>query len=642
MSTTTQTMIYTKSTTKEIEDSLRLIDDLKFFLATAPANWQENQVIRRYYLNHDEGFVSCVYWNNLYFITGTDIVRCIVYKFEHFGRKIVDRKKFEEGIFSDLRNLKCNTDAILEPPRSEFLEFLFKNSCLRTQKKQKVFFWFNVPHDKLMADALERDLKKEKLGQKPTTIAHKEPAISFKYDENSSLFTQLTKHIESQTDGSLSLSKTSALNTANTTTTATSTSDDVSLLDQKSSPEYASSTANWKNDQPKYLNDGSDHLFRSKTNQSPFDKDEKKASVLAESEKDEDDDNDDDDDDFPLDYFVSQGNNDNYITLDSNYQGGSYANIFDDANDDEFLDPNLFIPSELTNATLNQVVVNDEYLIEQTQPLKTPLPPSVPTSGAKLLSLPNQDNIGDEFFSYPQLTGALATSYPIPLSAKVQTTFKLQQQSQTGASGGLTTPQFLKIPQQQMQVPSQAFNLYEQQQYLADVSGIGYNHNLIHPDSEYWTTGQVNHNLTDANSILDYSSGLGYGYPMQQHPMMYMNDEFLPYFVNQPMMIPQQQSIAALQQQQQQLKFQSMTRQQQISNKMMNKKRQMQQQQQQQQQQQAQKLVLVQKRKQKMNGVIGGGGVTKKIVLKTEKPQISLNEVVNSKTTRLTSKELSN
>lgn len=632
-------MTYTKSTTKEIEDSLRLIDDLKFFLATAPANWQENQVIRRYYLNHDEGFVSCVYWNNLYFITGTDIVRCIVYKFEHFGRKIVDRKKFEEGIFSDLRNLKCNTDAILEPPRSEFLEFLFKNSCLRTQKKQKVFFWFNVPHDKLMADALERDLKKEKLGQKPTTIAHKEPAISFKYDENSSLFTQLTKHIESQTDGSLSLSKTSALNTSNSTTTATSTSDDVSLLDQKSSPEYTSSATNWKNDQPKYLNDGSDHLFRSKPNQSPFDKDEKKASALAESEKDEDDDNGDDDDDFPLDYFVSQGNNDNYITLDSNYQGGSYANIFDDANDDEFLDPNLFIPSELTNTTLNQVVVNDEYLIEQTQPLKTPLPPSVPTSGANLLSLSNQDNIGDEFFSYPQLTGALATSHSIPLSAKVQTTFKLQQQSQTGASGGLTTPQFIKIPQQQMQVPSQAFNLYEQQQYLADVSGIGYNYNLIHPDSEYWTTGQVNPNLTDANSILDYNLGLGHSYPMQQHPMMYMNDEFLPYFVNQPMMIPQQQQ----QQQQQQLKFQSMTRQQQISNKMMNKKRQMQQQQQQQQQQQAQKLVLVQQRKQKMNGVIGGGGgISKKIVLKMEKPQISLNEVVNSKTTRLTSKELSN
>lgn len=202
-----------------VKESLRLIEDLKFFLATAPANWQENQVIRRYYLNHDEGFVSCVYWNNLYFITGTDIVRCIVYKFEHFGRKIIDRKKFEEGIFSDLRNLKCGADAILEPPRSEFLEFLFKNSCLRTQKKQKVFFWFNVPHDKLMADALERDLKKEKMGQRPTTMAHREPALSFHYDESSSLYTQLGKHMETQKR----INDAATSSTSNTATTLTDT-----------------------------------------------------------------------------------------------------------------------------------------------------------------------------------------------------------------------------------------------------------------------------------------------------------------------------------------------------------------------------------------------------------------------------------
>ncbi|ODQ45127.1 hypothetical protein PICMEDRAFT_18699, partial [Pichia membranifaciens NRRL Y-2026] len=119
------------------------------FLATAPVNWHENQVIRRYFLNKEEGFVSCVYWNNLYFITGTDIVRCIAYKMAHIGRQIVDRKKFEEGIFSDLRALKCGTHAVLENSRSQFLKFLHRNQCLRTQKKQKVFFWFSVPHNKL-------------------------------------------------------------------------------------------------------------------------------------------------------------------------------------------------------------------------------------------------------------------------------------------------------------------------------------------------------------------------------------------------------------------------------------------------------------------------------------------------------------
>ncbi|AGO12771.1 AaceriADR304Wp [[Ashbya] aceris (nom. inval.)] len=185
---------------ENVEEALRLIEDLKFFLATAPANWQENQVIRRYYLNNDEGFVSCVFWNNLYYITGTDIVRCCVYRMQKFGREVVERKKFEEGIFSDLRNLKCGVDATLEMPKSEFLSFLYKNLCLKTQKKQKVFFWFSVPHDKLFADALERDLRREVAGQPSTTRAIAEPALTFRYDDQSgtSLYDQVVQHVDTK------------------------------------------------------------------------------------------------------------------------------------------------------------------------------------------------------------------------------------------------------------------------------------------------------------------------------------------------------------------------------------------------------------------------------------------------------------
>ncbi|CCH58127.1 hypothetical protein TBLA_0A03270 [Henningerozyma blattae CBS 6284] len=225
------------TTPKEIEESLRLIEDLKFFLATAPVNWQENQIIRRYYLNNDQGFVSCVFWNNLYYITGTDIVKCCMYRMQKFGRDIIYKKKFEEGIFSDLRNLKCGVDATLEQPKSEFLSFLFKNMCLKTQKKQKVFFWFSVPHDKLFADALERDLKREGLNQQSTTKPVNEPSLSFTYDINSSktLFDQVSDHVQSQrfstTNSTLNSSSADLLDmipvetTATTTTTATINND---------------------------------------------------------------------------------------------------------------------------------------------------------------------------------------------------------------------------------------------------------------------------------------------------------------------------------------------------------------------------------------------------------------------------------
>ncbi|KAG0668336.1 homeodomain transcription factor ste12 [Maudiozyma exigua] len=187
-----------KSDPQEVEESLKLIEDFKYYLTTGPANWQENQIIRRYHLNNEMGFVSCVFWNNLYYMTGTDIVKCCLYRMEKFGRTIVQKKKFEEGIFSDLRNLKIGTDATLEQPKSEFLQFLLKNSCLKTQKKQKVFFWFSIPHDKLLSDALERDLKREASGQEPTTKAVSEPALSFEYNSNSgkSLFQQVSDHIE--------------------------------------------------------------------------------------------------------------------------------------------------------------------------------------------------------------------------------------------------------------------------------------------------------------------------------------------------------------------------------------------------------------------------------------------------------------
>ncbi|ELA41104.1 uncharacterized protein VICG_01897 [Vittaforma corneae ATCC 50505] len=106
-------------------------------------------------------YIHCVLWNYHFYITGTDIVKILVWRFQNSGRQLGNMKKFEEGVFSDLRNLKPGIDASLERPRSEFLEFLYKNGCIRTQKKQKVFYWYSVPHDALFCDALERDMRRD-------------------------------------------------------------------------------------------------------------------------------------------------------------------------------------------------------------------------------------------------------------------------------------------------------------------------------------------------------------------------------------------------------------------------------------------------------------------------------------------------
>ncbi|EJF58756.1 hypothetical protein DICSQDRAFT_182404 [Dichomitus squalens LYAD-421 SS1] len=198
--------------TLQEREMLAHLDRLKFFLATAPSRWNTENgfagpdpstvpaghphsahpALNRFLLPNSE-YVSCVLWGGLYHITGTDIVRALVFRFEAFGRPVRNMKKFEEGVFSDLRNLKPGIDACLEEPKSPFLDLLFKYQCIRTQKKQKVFYWFSVPHDRLFLDALERDLKREKMGLEPTTVVTGEPALSFTYDPKRSLYEQFAK-----------------------------------------------------------------------------------------------------------------------------------------------------------------------------------------------------------------------------------------------------------------------------------------------------------------------------------------------------------------------------------------------------------------------------------------------------------------
>ncbi|KAI7901611.1 STE like transcription factor-domain-containing protein [Cokeromyces recurvatus] len=181
-------------TNKNTATRLSQIDDMKYFFATAAEQWDHTKSIKRFELPGGES-ISCVLWNDVFYITGTDIVRSLTFRFHAFGRPITNAKKFEEGIFSDLRNLKPGQDARLEEPKSELLDMLYKNNCIRTQKKQKVFYWYSVPHDRLFLDALERDLKREKVGLEPTTKSVAEPASSLSIDSTQELFDQLRKNM---------------------------------------------------------------------------------------------------------------------------------------------------------------------------------------------------------------------------------------------------------------------------------------------------------------------------------------------------------------------------------------------------------------------------------------------------------------
>ncbi|OIR57741.1 MAG: transcription factor Ste12-like protein [Amphiamblys sp. WSBS2006] len=135
-----------------------------------PLSFNVGEIFKR-----DHDLISCVVWRDgLYYVTGTDIVKVVraIYAVLTDSSE-PPSKKFEEGVFSDLRNFKTGDRARLEGPRSEMLQFLHKQRCVRTQKKQKVFYWlFWADYMKLFELANARDTKRVTIQTQYAMMTH--------------------------------------------------------------------------------------------------------------------------------------------------------------------------------------------------------------------------------------------------------------------------------------------------------------------------------------------------------------------------------------------------------------------------------------------------------------------------------------
>lgn len=148
--------------------------DVYDFIAQAPfdPSWsaEPSQHLLTYTLP-DDSTIACIRWDfphgpggstqAAYVITGTDVVRVVQYLlFAEHQLEPGHGRKFEEGIFSDLRQLKQGQHAVLQEARSPLLTFLFDHQRVRTRKKQKVFFWQSVSYPRLVQEAAEREQRR--------------------------------------------------------------------------------------------------------------------------------------------------------------------------------------------------------------------------------------------------------------------------------------------------------------------------------------------------------------------------------------------------------------------------------------------------------------------------------------------------
>ncbi|KAJ3719668.1 hypothetical protein DFJ43DRAFT_1042659 [Lentinula guzmanii] len=153
------------------QEKLAQLDRLKFFLATAPSRWDSS--------GSNTSSSSSDPYLNMGMGMNNGLLPHHTPAHPALNRFLLPTQEYSQssGI------------------QSPFLDLLFKYQCIRTQKKQKVFYWFSVPHDRLFLDALERDLKREKMGLESTTQVVGEPALSFIYDGafKRSLYEQFVK-----------------------------------------------------------------------------------------------------------------------------------------------------------------------------------------------------------------------------------------------------------------------------------------------------------------------------------------------------------------------------------------------------------------------------------------------------------------
>lgn len=141
----------------QIELYAKMLQSLGSFIAHVNENWQPDEECRRFDVFRES--ITCALWNGEGVVSGVDVCKIImaIYRLNHMGEYPRDRRKFEEGIVSDLRNLRVNEEAFLEDAGSPLLRFLFLINSVRTHKRQKVFKWNAVPFQRLYGDALDRE-----------------------------------------------------------------------------------------------------------------------------------------------------------------------------------------------------------------------------------------------------------------------------------------------------------------------------------------------------------------------------------------------------------------------------------------------------------------------------------------------------
>lgn len=134
-------------------------DPISWFVETAYQEWSAS-LAARYLELSNKSRIACVAWDGEFYISGTDILKIVQFRLRQAGIRDADPRKIERGIISTLRGLRPGRSSILLESRDPLMSRLDALGCIKTRKRQKVFLWDAVDHQRLFQDALARELRR--------------------------------------------------------------------------------------------------------------------------------------------------------------------------------------------------------------------------------------------------------------------------------------------------------------------------------------------------------------------------------------------------------------------------------------------------------------------------------------------------
>jgi hypothetical protein len=134
-------------------------DPISWFVETAQQEWPAS-LAARYLDLGNKSRIACVAWGGEFYISGTDILKIVQFRLRRAGTRGADPRKIERSIISALRGLRPGRSSILLESRDPFMARLDALGCIKTRKRQKVFLWDAVDHQRLFQDALAREQRR--------------------------------------------------------------------------------------------------------------------------------------------------------------------------------------------------------------------------------------------------------------------------------------------------------------------------------------------------------------------------------------------------------------------------------------------------------------------------------------------------